>query len=463
MNTSDIQSYMTHSLRGLPEGEKAARILAQSVAGVDPGHGVREHMSLEEGHLNVDGRLYPLDPFQGIILIGIGKASLSMSKAAYHILGETISKGVVLSKGSSSKGSLFADISRIEVYQGGHPYPDQHSVEAADVILDILRGLGEEHLVLFLISGGGSALLSAPVPGLTIAELAELNRVLLGCGASITEINTVRKHLSRVKGGQLAKAAAPCTMVSLILSDVVGDPLEMIASGPTLPDSTTYADALEVIRTYKLESEVPSAALAHLKNGTLGKVPETPKPGDAAFQNAQYVLTGNNLMAARAGLNRAQREGFHTLHLTSFYEGEAREIGLFLSGVLRQMAASGDPLPRPGCLIAGGEATVTLREGTDSGRGGRNQELALSAVQGLAGLGDAALITLATDGNDGPTDAAGAVVTGETYSRGLDLNLQPQDYLQSHDAYHYFDKLDDLLKPGLTGTNVNDLIFLFTF
>ncbi len=453
---------MTTSLHSLPQGAKIAEILARSINSVDPTHCLQEHLKRAGDELVLNGRRINLDQYQRVFSVGFGKASHPMSKAAAEILSGDLIQGMTIIK----KGTQFDPEGlpeKIRVFEGGHPLPDQDGVTATRDIIHFLKSASEEDLVLFLISGGGSALLTAPAPGISLEDLSRLNESLLGCGASIAEINTVRKHLSQVKGGRLAAFASPATQVSLILSDVVGDPLDMIASGPTVPDPTTFQDALDVIQKYHLERDLPSAVFAHLKNGDLGKVTETPKPGDPVFKGAHIEIIGNNQSAAKAALEKATSEGFHSLHLTSCYQGEAREIGLFLAAVLRQMATTGDPLSRPACMVAGGEATVTFRDRREVGQGGRNQELALSAVETLAGLPDIALLAIATDGNDGPTDAAGAVVTGQTYQRGLSTGLDPQAYLQNHNAYPYFDALGDLLKPGLTQTNVNDLIFLFTF
>lgn len=462
MTLIQASQLMTASLNSLSTGAKIARILARSINSVDPTHCLQEHLKRTGNTLILNGRRINLDQYHRVFSVAFGKASQPMSQAAAEILAGNLTQGItIIKKGTHFDPEKLPE--KIRVFEGGHPLPDQDGVRATQEIISVLKSTTEEDLVLFLISGGGSALLTAPAPGINLEDLSRLNELLLGCGASIGEINTVRKHLSQVKGGRLAAVASPATQVSLILSDVVGDPLDMIASGPTVPDPTTFQNALDVIQKYRLERDLPSAVFAHLKNGDLGKIAETPKSGDPVFKGAHIEVIGNNQSSAKAALAQATREGFHSLHLTSCYQGEAREIGLFLAAVLRQMATQGDPLPRPACLVAGGEATVTFRDQGEVGQGGRNQELALSAVKTLAGLPDIALLALATDGNDGPTDAAGAVVTGQTYQRGLSKGLDPQAYLQNHNANPYFDALGDLLKPGLTQTNVNDLIFLFTF
>lgn len=454
--------FLVHSLHDHPEGDKVASILAASLERVDPGRCVRDNMSRSADRISFQGRYIDLSQVNRVLLVAFGKASLPMAQAAAELLGSDLSEGIVIAKEAPAADAQ-REPARCRVIRGGHPFPDQQSLQAGRAVMDLLQDTSPDDLVLFLISGGGSALLSMPAAGISLEEFKRVNEVLLACGANIGEINTVRKHISQVKGGQLAGAAAPAEQISLVLSDVVGDPLDMIASGPTVPDTTTFEDALQVIETYHLERDVPSSVLAHLKNGTLGRLPDTPKPGDQGFERSTTLIIGNNLLAARAGIEQAQEAGFHALHLTSRYQGEARTIGSFMAGVLQQMAETGDPLPRPACLVAGGEATVTLEKDAETGLGGRNQEIALSAVRPLAGVEDAALVAFASDGNDGPTDAAGAVATGETYQRGRSLGLHAADYLKRHDAYHYFEALDDLLMPGLTETNVNDLVFLFTF
>jgi hydroxypyruvate reductase len=315
--------------------------------------------------------------------------------------------------------------------------------------------LRNDDLVIFLISGGGSALMVAPVESVTLSDMQALTSALLACGASVDEINILRRHLDRLKGSGLARLAFPARIVSLILSDVVGNPLEAIASGPTAPDPSTCADALAVLEKYKLLGKTPESVLVALKSGH-----ETLKPGDAIFRNVDNILVGSNLLATQAALKQVEAEGFHPYLLRTDLQGEAREVAVELCRTLRWAWQTGDPAPRPACIVAGGETTVTLH---GDGRGGRNTELALASVTELVNFPDVMLVALATDGEDGPTDAAGAVVTGETFARAYGLGLDPVEYLRRNDSYTFFAALDDLLKPNPTGTNVNDLIFLFTF
>jgi hydroxypyruvate reductase len=325
-------------------------------------------------------------------------------------------------------------------------------------VADLLSQVTERDLVIAVISGGGSALMTLPAPGLALADLQSLTGALLRCGATINEINTLRKHLDQIKGGGLARMAYPATLVTLILSDVVGSPLDVIASGPTVPDPTTFAEAYALLERYGIAASVPPPIIEHLRRGMAGQAEETLKPGDPRFERVQNLIVASNAQAAEAALTAARTEGFNTLLLTTYLQGEAREVGRALAAVARELAATGRPLPGPACVVAGGETTVTLR---GQGMGGRNQELALAAVADLAGLPGIALITLATDGGDGPTNAAGAVVTGATLERARQRGLDPLAHLARNDAYPFFDALGDLLRPGPTHTNVNDLVFIF--
>ena len=381
-----------------------------------------------------------------------------MALAAAEILGDSLTSGIVITKAYATK--LAIDNCELTIVNAAHPVPDQNGIDGSEKIIDLLETTSKSDLVLYLISGGGSALLTAPAENISLDNLQQLNRSLLACGASIGEINTLRKHLSRVKGGNLARLAQPAQVAALILSDVIGDPLDVIASGPTVPDPTHYSDALLILEKYAITNQIPSAIHAHLTAGLNGEIAETPKSGEATFDQVNNIIVGNNYQSAQAGLAQAQALGLNTLLLTTYLEGEARTIGPALAAIARQIDQTGDPVPRPACIIAGGETTVIIQGG---GLGGRNQELALSAVSPLAGLANTYLISLATDGDDGPTDAAGAVVTGNTLSQAQLKKLNHAQFLENNDAYYFFEPLGDLLKPGPTLTNVNDLSFIFVF
>ena len=443
------ESFQTASLRAAPQGEAITRILAATIQAVEPGAAVQRFVQRTGDRLVISGRTYDLTAFGHVVLLGIGKASLAMSEALADILGERLDSNLVITKHVPTIRH-----SRLTILQGDHPIPSTNSLLAGTKVIELVSSLGPGDLFFCLISGGGSALVTAPVDGVTLADLQSLTSVLLACGAGIEEINSLRRRLERVKGGGIVSLANGATVVSLILSDVVGNPLEAIASGPTVPDPTKRAEALSILSRYSLEKQIPASIYQVLRSS-----PETPKPGDPLFEKVQNVIVGSNLLAAQEALKQAEEEGFHPYLLRTDLQGEAREAAFELATLLRQIRQTGQPVPVPACIVAGGETTVTVK---GNGKGGRNTELALAAVSELAGFPGVMLVTLATDGEDGPTDAAGAVVTGASHRRATEAGLHPGDFLERNDAYTFFATLDDLLKPGPTGTNVNDLTFLFT-
>ncbi len=458
----NLEGLATYSIRNLAQRDGFLRILEASLLAVEPGEAIRRRMQRDGAALVVDGRFYDLRTYRRVRLVGAGKAGAPMARAAAEILAPFLVDGIVIVK-EGHRGELPLP-EQVEFIEADHPIPDARGLLGARRMLELLADGQPDDLVIVLISGGGSALLTSPAPGITLDDLQSLTASLLACGADIQRINALRKHLDMVKGGGLARQIAPAQCVSLILSDVVGDPLDVIASGPTTPDPTTYSQAYQILHDYHLPDQTPEAILERLRAGMRGELVETPKPGDPLFASIQNVIVGSGRQAAEAALEAARLEGFNTLLLTTFLQGEARQAGRFLASLARQEAASGQPLARPACLIAGGETTVTLQPrqaGARPGLGGRNQELALGAVAELSGLKDVLLIALATDGGDGPTDAAGAVVSGETLKRARQLGLDPVDFLRRNDAYHFFAALDDLIMIGPTQTNVNDLTFLF--
>jgi len=430
----------------------AARILDRAVTAVNPYTATGRAVKRTDGALQVGERTYPLPADARVVVVGAGKAGAPMARAIEEILGERLTTGLV-----TVKIGYTAPLQRIALREAGHPLPDAAGAAAAEEMLTLLSDLGPRDLVICLISGGGSALLPLPRPGLTLADTVRTTDVLLRSGATITEMNTVRKHLSQIAGGQLARAAAPARLVTLIVSDIVGSPVDAIASGPTVPDPTTFADALGILERYRLTGRVPSAVLDTLRRGSAGALPETPKPGDPVFQGALVMVVADNAAAARAALAEAGRLGFHPLLLSTYMEGEAREVGRALGGIARQVTATSEPVARPACIVAGGETTVTV---TGDGRGGRNQELALAAAQALEGLPDVLLVSFATDGTDGPTDAAGAVADGKTLERARGKGMDPARHLAAHDAYPCLDAIGDLIRTGPTNTNVNDLMLI---
>jgi glycerate 2-kinase len=330
---------------------------------------------------------------------------------------------------------------RIRINECGHPIPDGRGIRGARRIAGIARQAGPRDLVICLISGGASALMPLPSRGITLAKKQKITRSLLASGATIHEINCVRKHISAIKGGQLARLAYPATLVTLILSDVIGDDLDAIGSGPTVPDRSTIADVQAVGAKYGIA--IDAAGLA-----------ETPKPGDPIFTRATHVLVGSNELAVEAAAREARRLGYRTLVLTSFLEGEAREVARVHAAIAKEIEAHGRPVPRPVCVISGGETTVTIR---GQGLGGRNQEFALAAAIDIADLHGTLILSAGTDGTDGPTDAAGAVVDETTLARAGALGLDAAAFLRNNDSYRFFEATGDLIKTGPTGTNVADI------
>jgi hydroxypyruvate reductase len=457
--------FWTTSLRAAPGGAAVTRILAAALAAVEPGAAVRRWMRRAGDQLLVGQHAYDLSRYDRVFLVGAGKAGVPMAHAAAEALDDRLTGGVVVVKegytgGLQLAGAPQSAIYNLQLVEASHPVPDERGLAAVRQMSAMLAGLTERDLVITLISGGGSALLTLPIAGVGLADLQVLTALLLRSGASINEINQLRKHIDQVKGGGLARMIAPATLAALILSDVVGDPLDVIASGPTVPDSSSFADAYAVLERYNIVATTPPSILDHLRRGLAGMVAETPKAGEPCFDRATTSVVGSNAQAAQAAVAAAQAEGFNTLLLTTYLQGEAREVGRVLAAVGRELATHGQPLPRPACIVVGGETTVTLR---GAGIGGRNQELALAAVADLAGLADIGLITLATDGGDGPTDAAGAVVTGATLDQARRAGLDAAAHLARNDAYPFFAALGDLLRPGPTHTNVNDLALICAF
>jgi hydroxypyruvate reductase len=459
----DPDRLLTHSLRARPQGRAVAEIMAAALDAVDPTGAVRRNLARDGDAVVVAGRRYKR--IGRVLVVGAGKAGAPMAQAAAEQLGDLVHGGLVVVK----EGHLGAEISdwrleivgaNLHIVEAGHPVPDARGAAAAARMAELLRDLRPDDLVLVLISGGGSALLTWPAPGLTLADLQAMTSALLRCGAAIGEINALRKHTTRLFGGQLARLAQPAQVAALIVSDVIGSPLDVIGSGPTAPDPTTFAEAWAVVERYELESILPEPLVAHLRRGVAGALPDTPEPNDPLWGRVHNTVIASNLVAAQAAVDAARARGFEALLLTTYLEGEAREVGRVAAGLARELALRKAPLRPPALIVAGGETTVTLR---GDGQGGRNQELALGAAEGLAGLADALVVALATDGGDGPTDAAGAVASGDTLARARAAGLSPLDALRRNDAYHFFEALDDLLRPGPTLTNVNDLLFIVAF
>ena len=436
--------------------EKVIPILSAMINAVNPETSVKDALCLEGEVLSVDERRYDLALYDHVYLIGFGKASILMARGVKAVLSERLTEGRIIAKTLSRTEGL----ENVTIYQGSHPVPTNKSIDGAKKLVELVSGLSERDLVICVISGGGSALFTYPHKGIALEELQSLTSLLLKSGADIKEMNTLRKHIDRVKGGGLAEMIFPAPLITLVLSDVIGNPLESIASGPTTADSSTYGDCIAILEKYHLVDRAPQSIIDHLKKGFAGEIRETLKVDSQVLSAVQNVIIGSNYKAALAGLQMARQTGFNSQILTTYLSGEASEAGQFLSSILKEICSSGQPIPRPACIIAGGETTVTVRGG---GKGGRNQEVAAGAVKQLAGLQDVAMITFATDGEDGPTDAAGVIVTGTTYQEGLDKQLSLEQALLENDSYQYFAALNRLLITGPTGTNVNDLTLLFAF
>ena len=427
----------------------AIRCLEAALGAADASAAIHRSVRREGDVVTVGGKTYDLGQVGAVYALGGGKAAGPMAAALEEILGDRLTGGVV-----SVKYGHATPTARVRVMEAAHPLPDAASIAAADAVLALVHRAGEGDLVFILLSGGGSALLTSPAHGVTLEDKLAVTRLLLDAGAPIGDLNTVRKHLSRIKGGWLARHIAPARSVTLALSDVLGNSLDLIASGPTVPDLTTFDDALAVLRWGEVLDDVPQAVADHLRAGAAGLVPETPKPGDPIFRNAQTIIVGDLSQVLRAAAEAARGEGFTTAVLSTAVEGEAREVGAAL-GRRARAAHEGRYGPLPVCLLQGGEPTVTVRGG---GKGGRNQEVVLGAALEIDGLPRTLILSAGTDGTDGPTDAAGAVADGTTIARARRLGLAPRDHLDRNDAYPFFAALGDLLMTGPTLTNVNDLM-----
>ena len=442
----------------LDSSEALHTVLNAALAAVDPGQAVRRHVARDEEALVIDGQRYKFSDYRRIVVVGAGKASAPMAAAIEDVVVDTlpVEGSVTVRYGHG------VPTRHVRIREASHPVPDAAGVAGTDEIVAALDAATADDLVVCVISGGGSALLTLPAEGISLSDLQDTTDALLRCGATINEINAVRKHLDTVKGGGLARRAAPARVVTLILSDVVGNPLDAIASGPTVADTSTFADAAGVFDRYELWSVLPVSVVYRIRGGVGGVIAETPKSGESMFDRAQTVVVASNLQACQAAASAAEALGFKALILTTYIEGEARDTGRFLAGVLREVDASGHPLARPCCVVAGGETTVTVR---GHGHGGRNQELALAAAAPLRGVPEVLLASIGTDGSDGPTDAAGAWVDGATLDRAESVGLDASAALAANDSYTFFEALrgPNLIRTGPTNTNVNDLYLLFAF
>ena len=432
----------------------AKDVFLKALSAVDPSKILKDRIRIEKDRLLIktegnSDKVFDLNGVDKIFLVGTGKASSSMAQAIEEIFEDRITRGVITTK----YGHLLP-LKKTEIIEAGHPLPDRKGYEGAKKIQRLLKESGPKDLVIFLLSGGGSALLPFPADHIELKEKQEVTQLLLDCGADIKEINTIRKHISKMKGGWLAKWAYPSTVIGLILSDVVGDHLDVIGSGPTVPDPSTFEEACEILKKYDLLNEIAPSIRRHLQLGREGKAEETPKPQEAVFERVYNSLLGSNILALRAAKEEATALGFNTLILSSSIEGETREAARFHTAIAKEMISSGNPIRRPACILSGGETTVTIK---GKGLGGRNQEFVLAGALEISGIEKVVLLSGGTDGTDGPTDATGAVADHTTVQRAKSMGLDPNFYLDNNDAYPFFQKLGDLLITGPTHTNVMDV------
>ncbi len=440
------------SMRNDLSHRKAADIFHAVLKAIDPYGLIKEH--IEE-----ICAIYRAGNYEKLYLISFGKAAYPMTKAVSDFADDLLTKGIMITKyGHVQKGGVSR---KIEVFEAAHPVPDLQGVLATERVIDLLEKADSAALVVCLISGGGSALLVAPHKDICLAEKQQITQLLLKAGANIQELNTVRKHLSRIKGGRLAEIAYPAGILSLILSDVIGDPLDVIASGPTAPDQTTFQDALTVIKRYGLGDKIPEKARLILIRGAAGEIPETPKEGNPVLARVQNVIVGSNKKAIETAKREAEGQGYQTSVISADLQGEARDAATWLARraiEVRRGLAGGSQGKI--CLVSGGETTVTVQ---GNGLGGRNTELALAFAQEIKGMKGITLLSAGTDGTDGPTDAAGAIVDGGTIERAEAAGITPGDYLKNNDSYHFFKAAGGLFITGPTGTNVMDLQIILLY
>lgn len=427
----------------------AVKIFHQGLQAVEPGAAIKRFCRREGDILFIGNRRYNLTEINNVFVTGAGKATAPMAKAIEDIVGDNITGGII-----NVKYGHTANLKYIQLIQAGHPVPDENGIKGGNEILDLAQSAKKNDLVLCLISGGGSALLVLPAEGITLKDKQNTIKILLSCGATIHEINTIRKHISKIKGGRLADAVYPAAMISLILSDVVGDDLDVIASGPSVPDTSTFEECMNIFKKYKITENMPKAVVSHIKKGVSGKVAETPKEGNKIFKNTGNLIVAGNMEAINAARQESNKMGYNTLVLSSMIEGETREVARVHTAIAKEILKTGNPITPPACILSGGETTVNI---TGGGLGGRNQEFVLAAVTDIVDRKSIVVLSGGTDGGDGPTDAAGAIADSNTFERAERMGLNPLTFLFNNDSYHFFKQLGDLFITGPTNTNVMDL------
>jgi glycerate 2-kinase len=429
--------------------EVAEATFQEALLAADPVEAVLRNFRVKEDVLIVGDVDYFLSQFQRIFVVGAGKGAARMARAVEQVLGMRIHDGIVIVRQGYGER-----LGRIRVAEAGHPVPDQAGLKATSELISLVEQADENDLVICLISGGGSSLLVSPARDINLDDLQKATELFLSSGMSIQEINTVRKHISRIKGGRFAQKIFPATLITLILSDVIGDRLDVIASGPTVPDPSTFSQAVYILEKYKILDQMPARVRAVLEKGSSGDEPETPDETSEIFRRVQNLIVGSNRLSLKAAEYKARRMGMNTMILSSSIRGEAREVAKFYAALAEEILKSGSPVKAPACLIAGGEPTVTVR---GSGKGGRNQELALAVALEIQNLPGIVFLSAGTDGTDGPTDAAGAFSDSETIIRARHRMINPQEYLDNNNSYEFFLNLGDLINTGPTGTNVMDI------
>ncbi len=429
--------------------EDAKSIFFSGLQSVNPEKAVYRYCKVKDNIFYAGNWSFNLSDFKNIYVIGFGKAAAPMSESIEKLLSTRITDGNIIVKyGHRTK------LNYVNIIEAGHPVPDKNGIHGAKQILELAQKAGKKDLVLCLVSGGGSALLPFPANGISLKDKQQTIQTLLSCGATIHEINTIRKHISGIKGGLLAKTAWPALIVSLILSDVIGDDLDVIASGPCVPDPTTFKDCMDIISKYNIAAKLPESVIYRISSGHSGDIPETPKPNDPVFNTVRNLVIGSNVNAILSAKQKAEALGYHTIILSSMIKGDTSQAAYFHTAIAREVIKTGNPVPVPACILSGGETTVVLK---GDGLGGRNQEFTLISGMEIAGLDNMVVLSGGTDGTDGPTDAAGAVADGYTTKRAYELGLDPSAFLKNNDSYHFFKLLGDLLITGPTNTNVMDL------
>jgi glycerate 2-kinase len=427
----------------------AETIFNSALCAVNAFGAVKKYCRVDNNTFYIDQVPVNLSQYKNIYIIGAGKASAHMGAAIEEILEEKITDGIL-----NVKYKHTLPLKKIKLIEAGHPIPDENGCAGAQKILHIAQQATKDDLIICLISGGGSALLPLPAPPLTLADKQTTIRTLLSCGTPINEINVLRKHMSLIKGGRLAEAAWPATLVSLIISDVVGNPLDIIASGPTVGDPGTFRDCMDIITKDNICDRIPASVTKFIQNGINGNIPETQKPGTKIFDQTINMIIASNTEALSAAKKSAESRGYNTLILSSMIEGDTRQAAHLHTAIAKEIHKTGNPVPSPACILSGGETTVNL---TGTGKGGRNQEFALASAVDIADENRMVILSGGTDGTDGPTNAAGAVVDSCTIQKAKVLALNPVDFLKNNDSYHFFQKAGGLLMTGPTGTNVMDL------